>query len=105
MSAQSPALVNTNDSSNRHQVPVVVTGFEPVDLLKGILACLRLVEHGTPRVENHYTRAVRMPGNLAAQEIVDQVYEVAETQSGAVWDRSPQEDTSSATSSPTTTPS
>jgi hydrogenase expression/formation protein HypD len=60
----------------RHQLPVVVTGFEPLDLLEGILACVRQLEAGEPRVENQYARSVRRKGNLAAQDIVREVYEV-----------------------------
>jgi hydrogenase expression/formation protein HypD len=59
-------------------VPVVVTGFEPVDLLRGILDCVRQLEAGSPAVTNEYTRSVRSEGNRAAQRIVDEVYEVCD---------------------------
>ena len=59
-------------------VPVAVTGFEPVDLLQGILACVRQLEAGQARVENCYGRSVRHAGNLSAQAMIDRVYEVAD---------------------------
>jgi hydrogenase expression/formation protein HypD len=42
-----------------HRLPVVVTGFEPLDLLEGILACVKQLERGEARVENCYARSVR----------------------------------------------
>ena len=64
--------------AERHRVPVVVTGFEPVDVLQGILAAVRQLEAGEARVENLYDRAVREDGNRAARERVATVFEVAE---------------------------
>lgn len=61
-----------------HQRPVVVAGFEPVDLLRAILACVRQLESGEHRVENCYPRAVAATGNVAAKELVNSVYEVAD---------------------------
>jgi hydrogenase expression/formation protein HypD len=58
----------------KFQLPVVVTGFEPIDLLEGILACTRQLEAGEARVENCYARSVRRLGNVAAQRLVAQVY-------------------------------
>lgn len=63
----------------RFQLPVVVTGFEPVDLLEGILAGVRQLEAGVACVENCYGRSVRREGNRAAQLLVEQIYEVADT--------------------------
>ena len=63
---------------HRFGLPVVVTGFEPIDLLEGILACVRQLEAGEARVENSYARSVRREGNLAAQRIVGQVYAVCD---------------------------
>lgn len=60
----------------RHQVPVVVTGFEPVDLLAGILECVQQLEAGRPRAANCYGRTVRREGNTEAQNLVTQVYQV-----------------------------
>lgn len=59
-------------------IPVVVTGFEPLDLLEGILACVRQLESGAARVENCYGRSVRREGNVQARDIVQQVYEVCD---------------------------
>lgn len=66
---------------NPKGVPGVITGFEPIDLLQGILACLRLVDRGERRVENAYTRAVRPEGNPKAREIVSQLLEAED----ALW--------------------
>jgi hydrogenase expression/formation protein HypD len=62
----------------RHGMPVVVTGFEPLDLLQGILACVQQLEAGVAGVVNQYARSVRPQGNLAAQQIVDRVYEICD---------------------------
>jgi hydrogenase expression/formation protein HypD len=61
----------------RYQVPIVVTGFEPVDILEGVLMCVRQLENGRAEVENQYGRAVRREGNGAAQEKVAEVFEVS----------------------------
>lgn len=57
-------------------VPIVVTGFEPMDLLQGILMCVRQLESGSCLVENQYSRSVNRTGNLPAQELMLTVYEV-----------------------------
>ena len=62
----------------RFRLPVVVTGFEPLDLLDGILACVRQLEAGEARLENQYSRSVRREGNVAAQELVNAVYEICD---------------------------
>jgi hydrogenase expression/formation protein HypD len=64
--------------ADRFRVPVVVTGFEPLDLLRGILEALRQLENGRPNVINCYSRSVRREGNLVAQEMLSQVYEVVD---------------------------
>jgi hydrogenase expression/formation protein HypD len=64
--------------SARHRVPVVVTGFEPVDLLAGILAAVGQLEDGRACVENRYARAVRREGNPAAMDTVTRVFEVCD---------------------------
>lgn len=56
-------------------VPVVVTGFEPVDLMQGILMCVRLLEQDRSTVENQYSRAVRREGNPAAKALVREMFE------------------------------
>lgn len=59
-----------------YKLPIVVTGFEPVDILQGIWLCLRQLEDGRAEVENQYARVVRETGNAAAQAIMAQVFEV-----------------------------
>jgi hydrogenase expression/formation protein HypD len=61
--------------AQRYHVPIVVTGFEPLDLLEGILMAIRQLEAGRAEVENQYARAVRREGNRAAQEAVFRVFE------------------------------
>lgn len=58
-------------------VPVVVTGFEPFDLLKGILDCVAQLESGSCHATNQYGRAVKREGNESARSIIDQVYTIA----------------------------
>jgi len=55
-------------------VPIVVTGFEPVDILQGILNCVELLEAGESRVYNAYARAVREEGNVTARGVIEEVY-------------------------------
>jgi hydrogenase expression/formation protein HypD len=59
-----------------YRLPIVVTGFEPVDLLSGLLTCIRRLETGSPGVENAYRRMVRPEGNLAARRLMEQVFQV-----------------------------
>jgi hydrogenase expression/formation protein HypD len=60
----------------RFGVPIVVTGFEPVDILQGVYLCVRQLEDGRAEVENQYARAVRREGNASAQAMVQEVFEV-----------------------------
>jgi hydrogenase expression/formation protein HypD len=62
--------------SAEFKVPIVVTGFEPLDILQGILMCVRQLEAGRSDVENQYARAVSRAGNLCAQTMMDDVFEV-----------------------------
>jgi hydrogenase expression/formation protein HypD len=55
--------------------PIVVTGFEPLDILQGILQTVRQLEEGRAEVENAYGRAVTLAGNKPAQAIINQVFE------------------------------
>ena len=64
--------------AERFRVPIVVTGFEPTDLLHGILMCVRQLEEGRHEVENQYCRAVNRLGNQPAQEIMREVYEISD---------------------------
>jgi hydrogenase expression/formation protein HypD len=59
----------------KYRVPIVITGFEPLDLLEGILMAIRQLEEGRAVVENQYVRAVKREGNLVAQETVARVFE------------------------------
>lgn len=61
----------------KFRVPIVVTGFEPLDILEGILMTVRQLESGRAGVENQYVRSVRQEGNRAAQELIGAVFEVA----------------------------
>jgi hydrogenase expression/formation protein HypD len=58
--------------------PIIITGFEPVDILEGILLCVRQLESGRADVENAYSRAVRPEGNLHARKVVEQVFKVSD---------------------------
>ncbi len=62
----------------KYKVPIVVTGFEPVDLLEGILMVVRQLETGEAKVENQYARIVSEEGNLKAQEMIYEVFEVTD---------------------------
>jgi hydrogenase expression/formation protein HypD len=57
-------------------VPIVVTGFEPLDILEGVYLCIRQLEEGRAEVENQYARAVRRSGNEPAQKIMREVFHV-----------------------------
>jgi hydrogenase expression/formation protein HypD len=60
----------------KYRVPIVVTGFEPVDILQGILLCVRQLEEGRAEVENQYARWVNREGNAPAQEIIREVFRI-----------------------------
>ena len=60
--------------AEKYKVPIVVTGFEPVDLLQGILKTTQMLEAGDYSAENAYTRAVTFEGNKPAQEIIARVF-------------------------------
>jgi hydrogenase expression/formation protein HypD len=64
--------------AEKYRIPIVVTGFEPVDLLNGILKCVRQLEAGTYKVENAYERSVSREGNLPAQAVIKQVFEMTD---------------------------
>ncbi len=61
--------------AKRYGVPIVVTGFEPLDLARGILLTVRQLEEGRAEVENAYKRSVRREGNPAARRTVQEVFE------------------------------
>jgi hydrogenase expression/formation protein HypD len=58
----------------RYQVPIVITGFEPLDLLQGILMCVGQLEQGQAVVENQYARSVRAAGNESARRLLAEVF-------------------------------
>jgi hydrogenase expression/formation protein HypD len=62
--------------AKKYKVPIVVTGFEPLDLLQGIYMCVSQLEEGRCEVENQYARSVRRAGNVSAQQLVAQVFRV-----------------------------
>jgi hydrogenase expression/formation protein HypD len=64
--------------ARRYKVPIVVTGFEPLDLLEGVLHAVRQLEEGRAQVENPYARAVRPEGNPASRRLLDDVFEVCD---------------------------
>ncbi|MFA5027102.1 MAG: hydrogenase formation protein HypD [Candidatus Methylomirabilota bacterium] len=62
--------------ARRHRIPIVVTGFEPLDILQGIALCVRQLEQGRSEVENQYARAVRREGNPAARALLHEIFQV-----------------------------
>jgi hydrogenase expression/formation protein HypD len=64
--------------ARRYRVPIVVTGFEPVDILQGLYMCLRQLEDGRAEVENQYSRVVTREGNEAARRVMREVFEVTD---------------------------
>jgi hydrogenase expression/formation protein HypD len=62
--------------AKKYHVPIVVTGFEPVDILQGIYMCVRQLEADKAECENQYTRSVRRQGNQTAQQLIQEVFEV-----------------------------
>jgi hydrogenase expression/formation protein HypD len=60
----------------KYRVPIVVTGFEPLDILHGVLMCVQQLESGRAEVENQYSRSVRAEGNRPAQYIVSEIFQV-----------------------------
>jgi hydrogenase expression/formation protein HypD len=62
--------------AQRYRVPIVVTGFEPMDLLQGIYMCVRQLEQGRAEVENQYARTVTRDGNREAVAIMREVFRV-----------------------------
>lgn len=67
-----------HDLAARFRVPIVVTGFEPIDLLEGLLMLTAQLEAGRHVVENQYARSVQAEGNRLAQAAIAEVYEVCD---------------------------
>lgn len=66
--------------AQKYHVPIVVTGFEPVDILQGIYMCVKQLEAGKTEVENQYSRSVSLEGNQTAQKIVAEVFDTVSRQ-------------------------
>ncbi len=64
--------------ATKYNIPFVVTGFEPTDILQGILMCVTQLEEGRGEVENQYARSVLREGNLTAIHLVQEVFEIAD---------------------------
>ncbi|MCB0840302.1 MAG: hydrogenase formation protein HypD, partial [Bacteroidetes bacterium] len=64
--------------AERYKIPIVVTGFEPVDLLQGILMTVKQLEKGEAKVENQYSRMVKEEGNIMSKETISRVFEIAD---------------------------
>jgi hydrogenase expression/formation protein HypD len=64
--------------SARYNVPIVVAGFEPLDILEGVLKVVRQLEEGRAEVENQYSRVVNRAGNVAAHRLMESVFEVCD---------------------------
>jgi len=62
--------------AQKFRVPIVVTGFEPLDILQGVLMCVQQLESGRAEVENQYSRSVRREGNPGAQRLIREVFRV-----------------------------
>ena len=66
--------------ASKYEVPIVVTGFEPLDILDGIFMTVSQLEEGRHEVENQYARAVRREGNRPAQKTIAEVFEIVPRQ-------------------------
>jgi hydrogenase expression/formation protein HypD len=64
--------------ARRHRIPIVATGFEPLDILDGVARAVAQLEAGEARVEVQYRRAVRPEGNPAARALMEEVFEVVD---------------------------
>ncbi len=64
--------------AERYRVPIVITGFEPLDLLEGVLRTVQQLEAGRAEVENPYARAVRAEGNPASRRLIEDVFEICD---------------------------
>lgn len=63
--------------AQKYKVPIVATGFEPIDILQGIYMCIKQLEEGRFEVENQYARAVEEGGNKIAQDLVQKIFKTA----------------------------
>lgn len=60
----------------KYRIPIVVTGFEPLDILQGVYMCIKQLEEKRTQVENQYARSVRRDGNEVAQQLIREVFEI-----------------------------
>ena len=61
--------------AEKYGIPMAVTGFEPLDLVNGLLSVVKLLETNQVKVDNAYSRVVSYEGNQAAQTMINQVYQ------------------------------
>jgi hydrogenase expression/formation protein HypD len=64
--------------AEKYRVPIVVTGFEPIDILQGVYMTVKQLEEGRTEVENQYARSVRRKGNVPAQKLLAEVFDVTD---------------------------
>ncbi|MBZ8181082.1 hydrogenase formation protein HypD [Oscillatoria salina] len=64
----------------QYQIPIIVTGFEPVDILQGVYLCLQQLEQNQAEVVNQYSRSVQPQGNQSAKTLMQQVFQVVSRQ-------------------------
>ena len=64
--------------ADRYKIPIVVTGFEPLDLVQGIYMAVKQLEEGRHEVENQYARVVKEEGNLEAIKVIDTIFEIGD---------------------------
>jgi hydrogenase expression/formation protein HypD len=62
--------------SAKYKVPIVVTGFEPIDIMRGILLCVNQLENKCYKVENEYSRIVNREGNFKAKKMIREVFQI-----------------------------
>lgn len=62
--------------AEKYKIPIVVTGFEPLDLVQGIFMAVNQLEKGVYKVENQYSRVVKEEGNIAAKSVINKIFEV-----------------------------
>lgn len=64
--------------AQQYRIPIVITGFEPVDILQGLYLCIKQLEENRHVVENQYQRVVTQTGNQPAQHLMQQVFDVVD---------------------------
>ena len=64
--------------SSKYKIPIIVTGFEPIDILQGIYLCIQQLEKGMYQVENQYNRCVKEEGNQTAQNLINNIFQTTD---------------------------